>query len=52
MSNEKLKEQFLNTCKFSNHDSNKFVLLLQNAFILMSRWMVEKNSIKHYCLKK
>ena len=25
---EKLKEQFLNTCKFSNHDNNKFILLL------------------------
>ena len=26
--NEKLKEQFLNTYKFSNHDNNKFILLL------------------------
>ena len=25
---EKLKEQFLNTYKFSNHDNNKFILLL------------------------
>ena len=26
---EKLKERFLNTSKFSNHDKNRFVLLLQ-----------------------
>ena len=26
--NEKLKERFFNTYKFSNHDSNKFILLL------------------------
>ena len=25
---EKLKEQFFNTYKFSNHDNNKFILLL------------------------
>ena len=28
---EKLKEQFLNTYKYSNHDNNKFVLLLQKG---------------------
>ena len=27
--NGKLKERFLNTYKFSNHDNNKFILLLQ-----------------------
>ena len=26
--NEKLKEQFFNTYKFSNHDNSKFMLLL------------------------
>ena len=26
---EKLKERFFNICKFSNHDNNKFILLLQ-----------------------
>ena len=26
---EKLQEQFLNTYKFSNHDNNKFILLLK-----------------------
>ena len=26
--NEKLKERFFNTYKFSNHDNNKFILLL------------------------
>ena len=28
---EKLKEWFFNTCKFSNHDSNKFILLLREG---------------------
>ena len=28
-SDKKLKEQFFNTCKFSNPDKNKFILLLQ-----------------------
>ena len=28
---EKLKEQFFNTHKFSNHDNNKFILLLQKG---------------------
>ena len=29
---EKLKERFFNTNKFSNHDNNKFILLLQKGF--------------------
>ena len=29
--NEKLKERFFNTYKFSNHDNNKFVLLLRKG---------------------
>ena len=28
---EKLKERFFNTCKFSNHDINKFILLFQKS---------------------
>ena len=28
---EKLKEQIFNTYKFSNHDNNKFILLLRKA---------------------
>ena len=28
---EEMKEQFLNTSKFSNHDKNKFILLLQKG---------------------
>ena len=28
---EKLKERFFNTCKFCNHDNNKFILLLQKG---------------------
>ena len=31
MFNEKLKERFVNTYKFSNHDNNKFILLLRNG---------------------
>ena len=27
--NEKLKERFFNKCKSSNHDNNKFILLMQ-----------------------
>ena len=28
---EKVKERFLNTYKFSNHDNNKFILLLRKS---------------------
>ena len=28
---EKLKERFFNTSKFSNHDNNKFILLLRKG---------------------
>ena len=28
---EKLKERIFNTCKFSNHDRNKFILLLRKV---------------------
>ena len=28
---EKLKEQFFNTYKFSNHDNNQFILLLREG---------------------
>ena len=28
---ERLKERFFNTHKFSNHDNNKFILLLQKV---------------------
>ena len=29
--NENLKIRFVNTCKFANHDINKFILLLQKC---------------------
>ena len=29
---KKLKEQFLNTYTYSNHDSNRFIILLQKGF--------------------
>ena len=32
---EKLKERFLNTYKFSNHDKNKFMLLLRKRFLTL-----------------
>ena len=41
MKNEKLKERFFNTYKFSNHDKNKFILLLQKGvypFEYMNDW--------------
>ena len=31
MFDEKLKEQFFDTSKFSNHDNNKFILLLRKG---------------------
>ena len=40
-SDEKLKEQFLNTYKFSNHDRNKLILPLQKgvyAYEYMDEW--------------
>ena len=36
---------------FSNHDKNKFILLLQDLLILMNIWMIGKNSMKHNYLK-
>ena len=49
---EKLKEQFFNGYKFSNHDKNKFILLLGKRFTLMNIWMIRKKSVKHHYLKK
>ena len=45
-----LKELFLNEYKFSNNDNNKFILLLRKA--VMNIWMIGKNSMKLYYLKK
>ena len=37
--NEKLKEQFFNTCKFSNHDNNKFILFWRkDVYEYMDDW--------------
>ena len=37
--NEKLKEQFFNTYKFSNHDNNKFILLWRkDVYEYMDDW--------------
>ena len=41
MKNEKLKERFFNTYRFSNHDKNKLILLLQKGvypFQYMNDW--------------
>ena len=47
---EKLKERFLNTYKFSFHDN--IVYYCVKVFILMNIWMIGKNSMKHFYLKK
>ena len=46
-SDENLKKRFTNTYTFSNHDIDKFILLLQKVFTHMNIWMIEKNSMKH-----
>ena len=40
---EKLKERFFNTYKFSNHNNNKFILLLQKsvyAYEYLDAWEI------------
>ena len=41
-SDEKLKEQFFNTFKFSNRDNNKFILLLQRCSSLRIHRLLRK----------
>ena len=36
---EKLKKLVFNTCTFSNHDKNKFILLLQNDVYPLYGWL-------------
>ena len=43
---EKLKEQFFNTYKFSNHDNNKFILLLQKS-VYPYEYMDQKGFYSH-----
>ena len=48
MFDEKLKERFLNTHKFSNHDNNKFILLFQKdayPYEYMDDWKKFNSSI-------
>ena len=40
---EKLKEQFFDTYKFSNRDNIKFMLLLRKGVDLRNIWMIGKN---------
>ena len=48
----KLKEWFFNTYKFSNHDNNKFILLLQKGVSSYEHMDVWENSMKHHYTKK
>ena len=49
---EKLKGQFFNAYKFSNHGNNKFVLFLQKTcFILINIWLIEKNLLKDHKIR-
>ena len=50
---EKLETRFKNTCKFSNNDIKKFILLLRKSIYLheyMDKW--EKISETTYLIKK
>ena len=48
---EQLKKRLKNTFKFSNNDTNKFILSIRK-FILMSTWMNGKIMKQHYLKKK
>ena len=51
---KKLKEQFFNTYIIINN--NKYIINLfyccEKVFILMNIWMIGKNLMKHYYMKK
>ena len=47
---EKLKERFFNTYKFSSYDNDKFILLLQKGIYFINIWMIGKDSMKHHRL--
>ena len=49
---EKLKERFFNTYKFSNHETISLFYCWKNVFIFMNIWMIGKNSMKYSYLKK
>ena len=48
---EQLKKRLKNTFKFSNNDTNKFILSIRK-FILMSTWMNGKIMKQHYLKRK
>ena len=49
---EKLKERFFNTYKFSSYDNNKLILLLRKGFYPYEYMYDWKNLMKQYYLKK
>ena len=51
---KKFKERYFNIYKFSNHDNNRFILLLQKGAYPynMNIWMIGENLMKHYLKKK
>ena len=46
------KNQFINKYKFSNHDINKFILLLQKVSMHMNTLMIGNNLMKRHYLRK
>ena len=47
---EKIKEQFFNTYKFSNHDITSLFYCCKKMFILMNIWIIGENPMKHHYL--
>ena len=49
---KKLKEQYVNTYKFTNHNNNKFILLLQKRVYPYEYMEYYENSMKRHFLER